>query len=81
MVERERKVDLSKMTIEEADNISIQIGERVRQICDEAAEKTNSILKIYGMSCKIAIAFDTLENKTESQAETPKKRGRKPKKK
>ena len=79
--ERERKVDVNKLTMEEADNLSAQIGEKVREICDEAAAKVNAILKIYGMSAKIAIAFDELPENMANNIGLPKKRGRKPKKK
>lgn len=74
--QRERKLDLSKMSIEEVDNLSAQIGEKVRMICDETAEKVNKILSVYGMTAKIAIAFDELDKKKDV---LPKKRGRKPK--
>lgn len=61
---RVRKVDISKMDSEAVDNLSDQIGEKIRAICDEASGKVNSILNIYGASAKIAIAFDGLpENK------------------
>ncbi len=78
--ERERKVDVSKMNIQAVDDLSMQIGNKIREITDEAAAKVNAILGIYGMSAKIAIAFDTLP-KTEEKTPTPQaKKGRKPKK-
>jgi hypothetical protein len=78
--ERVRKVDVTKMTPEEVDRLSVQIGSKVRQICDEAANKINAILDIYGMKkAKIAISFGDLEEVKEQVAPAPKKRGRKPK--
>ena len=60
MQQRERKIDVNGLTIEEADRLSSQIGNKVRDICDEAAVKINTILKIYGMSAKLAIVFDEI---------------------
>lgn len=77
--ERVRKVDVSKMTPEEVDRLSVQIGAKVREICDEASAKANAILGIYGMKAKIAIAFNEIPKEMEKSFEAPKKRGRKPK--
>lgn len=64
---RERKVDIAKLDNDQLDILSAQIGEKVRAICDEAAGKVNAILKIYGASAKIAIAFDGLPEKKEKK--------------
>ncbi len=58
--DRERKVDVNKMTPDQVDVLSAQIGEKVRNICDDAANRVNAILNIYGMSAKIAIKFNEL---------------------
>ena len=76
---RERKVDITKLNNEQLDNISAQIGEKVRAICDEASAKVNAILNIYGASAKIAIAFDGLPAKDEPKKPAPAKRTRKAK--
>jgi len=76
---RERKVNVDAMSQEQVDNLSVQIGEKVRSICDEAAEKVNSILAIYGMSAKIAIKFNKLPSKMASKTQAPGKRGKKAK--
>jgi len=78
-MERERKVDLSRLSPEEVDSIGVQIGNKVRGICDEAATKVNTILSIYGMSAKIAIAFEELPKELEKAMKVKKKRTRKPK--
>ncbi|NJO48243.1 MAG: hypothetical protein HC840_00845 [Leptolyngbyaceae cyanobacterium RM2_2_4] len=74
--DRERKVDISKLSTEAVDNLSTQIGDKVRQICDEAADKVNAILKIYGMSAKMAIKFDTLDQKPNKEPKAPRKRAK-----
>ena len=75
MINRERKVDVNQLPPEQVDQLSIQIGDKVRGIVDEAADKVNALLKVYGLSAKIALAFETAE----TPETAPKKRGRKPK--
>lgn len=58
--DRERKIDVNSMASEDVDNLSVQIGDKMREICDEAADKANAVLRIYGMEAKIAIAFTEL---------------------
>lgn len=78
--ERVRKIDITKMTPDEVDNLSVQIGSKVRQICDEAADRINAILTVYGMEkAKIAISFGNLREERAAELKVPKKRGRKPK--
>lgn len=80
MSKRERKVDLNTMSTEEVDILSIQLGNRLKQICEEAAEKANAVLNIYGANCKIAIAFDQLPDKMANSLKPKRKRSpRKPK--
>lgn len=76
MINRERKVDLTKLSREEFNRLELQLGERVRQICDEACEKANKLLNIYGLKTKMQIVIDAGEA-TEAPAVAPKKvRGR-----
>ncbi len=75
--DRERKVDVNQMVPEAVEVLSKQIGEKIRSITDEAAEKVNAILKIYGMSAKMAISFDGLTDDTKKKTKTPKKRSKK----
>lgn len=57
---RKRSIDINKLSLEQADLLSQQIGEKVRKICDKSAEEINEILAIYGMKAKVAIAFESL---------------------
>lgn len=61
--DRERKVDVKALSSEQADQLSEQIGTKVREICDEAAGRINSILAIYGMSAKLQIAIGAEKKK------------------
>lgn len=64
---RKRKVDLDKLSINELDDLSVQIGDRVRSILDKTSNRVNKILKTYNMSAKIAIAFDELPESMEGR--------------
>ena len=77
--DRERKVDVEKLSETDMANLQLQLGAKIRQICDEAAVKVNAILNIYGASAKIAIEFSELPKGIDLKQKTPKKRGRKPK--
>lgn len=59
---RRRKVDVSTMTLEQVDNISIQLGSKIKDICQEAVEKANKLLSVYGLSAKMAISLDNSSN-------------------
>ncbi len=83
MIDRERKIDLKKMPSTEVEQLSVQIGDKVRLICDEAAVKVNQILAIYGMSAKIAIQFDEAPQTEKTDIKStlmPKKRSARTKK-
>lgn len=80
---RERKVDISKMTLEQADMLSKQIGEEMAKIMDEANRKCNEMLNIYGLQTQIHYQIVPLQPKEAQVVEITKekkKRGRKPKK-
>ena len=77
MIDRERKIDIETLSPEQVDQLSVQIGAKVRGICDDAAGQINRILAVYGMSAKIAIEFDQKPNKLKDKITAPKKRGRK----
>jgi hypothetical protein len=63
MQERVRKVDVNKMSLEQADLLSQQIGEKISQIQKDALEKMLRILNIYGMTCELSITIKKLEEK------------------
>ena len=78
--DRERKVDVSKMTNEQIDVLKVQLGDKVREICDEAAAKVNAILGIYGgQPVKIGIVFDDLADKKEKKPKAAPKKAKKSK--
>lgn len=57
---RQRSLDINKLDEQSIDQLGVQIGLKITAITDDAAEKVNRLLSIYGMSAKIAISFDKL---------------------
>jgi len=78
VVNRKRSFDINKLNTEEAEQLSTDLGAKVREICDEACEKANKILNIYGMKAQMQIVINEInEEKPEMVPQnTPKKRGR-----
>lgn len=79
LAERKRSIDISKLSVEQADLLSQQLGQMTRVICDEAVEKANKFLNIYGMKAQMQIVIMGI-NEDLKEKPAPKKRGR-PKKK
>lgn len=65
--ERKRTFDVEKLTLEEADSLSEQIGNKVKDICDEAVKKANKILNIYGLKAKMAIQIEGLQEEQKEE--------------
>lgn len=55
--DRERKVNIEQLTLEQADQLSAQLGEKVKEINDRAIAEVNKLLNIYGMEAKMAVAI------------------------
>ena len=76
--DRKRSVDLNKLSVEQAEEISNQLGEKIKQICDKACEEANRLLTIYSMTAKMQIVVQPVEIIQEEKPVevTKKKRGR-----
>ena len=57
-LQRERKLDINKLSPEQVDVVSKQIGEKIKQICDKASEEANRLLNVYGMQAKMQIFIE-----------------------
>lgn len=78
--QRERKVDINQMPMEQVDELSRQVGLKIDEICKEASEKINKLLAIYGLpAAKIAISFDKLDKKVAKKTKAPSTRKKKAK--
>lgn len=62
MLDRKRKIDLEKLDIESISKLTGKLTNKMTVITDEAIEKANKILNIYGMEAKMQITID-IKNK------------------
>jgi hypothetical protein len=58
MIDRKRSIDIEKIDSKDIDLLSQQLGEKVRIIVDDAVEKANKLLNIYGLQAKMQIALE-----------------------
>lgn len=64
---RIRKVDMEKLTPEQAEELSNQIGAKLRELIDKTVEEANNFLKIYGMKAKMQVALEPLEQEPKGE--------------
>ena len=69
---RKRFIDPKKLTLQQADELSKQIGKMVAEIMDDANKKCNEILNIYGLQTKIGYNIVQVPKKTEEKKEIKK---------
>jgi len=62
---RKRKVDVSKMTPEQADRLEKQLTQEISRIMDSANLECNKLLNIFGIQTKIHYEFVPLSEKKE----------------
>jgi len=77
--DRERSFDISKLTAADAERLSQQLGEKVREICDKACNEANRLLNIFGLSAQMQIVIDQkdkLTKKNNKESAPKRKRGR-----
>lgn len=58
MKKKAKKFDPFKLTAKEADELAVEIGSKVREICDNAAEEINKILSKYKMKASLSINLE-----------------------
>lgn len=61
MEDRVRKVNVEELSVERADELSKQIGDKIIKLQAEALEKINKILNVYGMSAEMSVKISKLE--------------------
>ena len=65
--DRVRKIDVDKLTIEQAEKLSEQIGKEISKIMDDANSSCNKLLGVYGLQTKISYEIVKIEvEETES---------------
>jgi hypothetical protein len=66
-MDRSRKVDLESLSVEQVDQLSNQIGSKLREIIEQAALEANRIANVYGMQVKLAVQFSPLEEEEKKE--------------
>jgi hypothetical protein len=61
MEDRVRKVNIDSLTVERAEELSKQIGDKVVKLQMEAAEKINKVLNVYGMKAQISVTIAKMD--------------------
>ena len=64
---RKRKIDLHKISPDQADRMSKQIGDEIARIMDEANNKCNAMLNIYGLQTAIGYKIIKTEEKNKKK--------------
>jgi fructose-1,6-bisphosphatase/sedoheptulose 1,7-bisphosphatase-like protein len=70
-MDRERFFDINKLSEQEAEALATQLGNKTREMADEAAEKMNKLLNVYGMKAKFQLVILPIN---EPDKPAPKKR-------
>jgi hypothetical protein len=60
-MERKRQIDPEKLSDEQIQQLSDQIGGKLREICDKACEEANRILSVYNMQARMQIELTSKE--------------------
>lgn len=60
-IDRVRRVDVNNLSEQQVDELSDLIGTKVRDIVDEACDRINTILGIYGLQAKIQFVIQEKE--------------------
>lgn len=66
-IDKERKVNVEKMSNEQVDNLSERLGNKIADILNKAAEDCNRLMNVYGL--EILVNYKMKPNK----AKQPKK--------
>lgn len=62
MSRQSKKVDVKKLSIQEVEKLSVDIGDQVRDIVDSACTKANKILNQYGLQTKMQIVMEPMNS-------------------
>ncbi len=65
---RKRSVDLKSLTIDQADRLGKQMGDEIAKIMDEANNKCNNMLNIYGLQTQIGYEIVQVPEKTDKKS-------------
>jgi len=55
LAERSRKIDLDKITPEDAERIGVELGKKAGELLNKTEQELNKLFRIYGQKVQIAI--------------------------
>ena len=70
--DRERKIDIQKLSPAQAEELSLQIGQVIGNIMNEANTKCNQILNVYGLQTQIQYNILKIDEKPKKPRKTKK---------
>jgi len=62
-INRKRSVDVEKLSVEQVDRIKDQVVIKLRALIDDACEKANEIVNIYGLEAKMEFSLKQKSNR------------------
>lgn len=68
--QRQRKVDVKKLTSEQVEKLQEQIGKELSKIFDEAGSKANQLLNIYGLQVQIGYEIKEVSENTDKKEDS-----------
>lgn len=71
--DRQRKIDINSLSPDQADALSAQIGKEIAKIMDEANNKCNALLNIYGLETQIGYKVTKIGEKTKKRRKSKEK--------
>ena len=63
MAKKNKKpINIEGLSPEELENLSVELGEEIRDLCDAACLKANKLIKKYGLKVKMGFVIEQLES-------------------
>lgn len=56
-----KEFNINKLSDQEVESLSLELGEKVRYLCDKAVERANKVLNKYGLEAKMAFCIGKVE--------------------
>lgn len=56
-INKARKVDVEKLSAEQLEALTTQMSQTINQIVDDACNRANSLLSVYGLETKMQIVI------------------------
>ena len=60
MINRERKIDVNKLSNEQLEELQNKLSKKVSEIANNAVNEANKYLKVYGLEARMVLEIGTL---------------------